>query len=253
MNLKKLAIATLASLSITPAVATADIIEMTMDGLFTLSTSGVVVTNTDALGNSFSGNRTNITGTITLDTATGNGTGTINSFDLLGSGPATFSNIFFGLIGDGVGGPGSLTVYDMDLSWAGNTFQAAGIMNAAGLFDNLSVGTISSGCAACASSETPAFSTGPGGSSIIGPTPWAWDAFTVNYNTTRSNRSSIGPITVDPFGSPLISGPLAGSTIHLDFTTLSVTSVTASVVPVPTAAWLFGSGLISLIGIARRK
>lgn len=31
------------------------------------------------------------------------------------------------------------------------------------------------------------------------------------------------------------------------------TSVTASVVPVPAAVWLFGSGLIGLIGIARRK
>jgi len=28
---------------------------------------------------------------------------------------------------------------------------------------------------------------------------------------------------------------------------------TVSVIPVPTAVWLFGSGLLSLIGLARRK
>lgn len=33
----------------------------------------------------------------------------------------------------------------------------------------------------------------------------------------------------------------------------SVNSVTVSAVPVPAAAWLFGSGLLGLIGVARRK
>jgi hypothetical protein len=37
-------------------------------------------------------------------------------------------------------------------------------------------------------------------------------------------------------------------TIHLD----SV-SVAPQVVPVPAAVWLFGSGLLGLVGIARRK
>jgi len=36
-------------------------------------------------------------------------------------------------------------------------------------------------------------------------------------------------------------------------TGFSTTAIPVSVVPVPAAAWLFGSGLIGLIGVARRK
>ena len=34
---------------------------------------------------------------------------------------------------------------------------------------------------------------------------------------------------------------------------MSVTAAGISAVPVPAAVWLFGSGLIGLIGVARRK
>ena len=38
-----------------------------------------------------------------------------------------------------------------------------------------------------------------------------------------------------------------------DFATGSITAFSATVVPVPAAVWLFGSGLVGLIGFARRK
>ena len=42
--------------------------------------------------------------------------------------------------------------------------------------------------------------------------------------------------------------PTLGITGHWD-----VSSFTATVVPVPAAVWLFGSGLLGLVGVARRK
>ena len=48
-------------------------------------------------------------------------------------------------------------------------------------------------------------------------------------------------ITFDGFNGP--ESPIDGSTLAID----------VQVVPVPAAAWLFGSGLIGLVGIARRK
>ncbi len=54
--------------------------------------------------------------------------------------------------------------------------------------------------------------------------------------------------------SPLIDNIAEGSQFNLDIgsgNSMTVTAVNA--VPVPAAAWLFGSGLIGLVGIARRK
>ena len=47
-----------------------------------------------------------------------------------------------------------------------------------------------------------------------------------------------------------LSGNLLGSFIS---PTNSGVSAIATVVPIPAAVWLFGSGLIGLIGVARRK
>jgi len=47
------------------------------------------------------------------------------------------------------------------------------------------------------------------------------------------------------FGDTAGADPLSLNSWGLDITT--------SVVPVPAAAWLFGSGLLGLVGVARRK
>ena len=55
-------------------------------------------------------------------------------------------------------------------------------------------------------------------------------------------------------GLGLTGQPQIGDMSNSDlghFVTVSVTSVSA--VPVPAAVWLFGSGLIGLVGVARRN
>ena len=59
---------------------------------------------------------------------------------------------------------------------------------------------------------------------------------------TANTGGSIG-------GSPQQTGSFQGSSINFDIVTLTETTV----VPVPAAAWLFGSGLLGLVGVARRK
>jgi len=75
-------------------------------------------------------------------------------------------------------------------------------------------------------------------------------------------------------GSPMSDGPFQGSNVNLDILTMTATGFDANTtiakncdfdpsgnlcgiplgpVPVPAAVWLFGSGLLGLIGVARRK
>lgn len=54
-------------------------------------------------------------------------------------------------------------------------------------------------------------------------------------------------------GSPMIAGPFWTYNASIDIASMSVIMYSASPVPVPAAAWLFGSGLIGLVTMARRK
>lgn len=47
--------------------------------------------------------------------------------------------------------------------------------------------------------------------------------------------------------------PLGGNSYTVNFSDGSVIEVDVQVVPVPAAVWLFGSGLLGLVGIARRR
>ena len=58
--------------------------------------------------------------------------------------------------------------------------------------------------------------------------------------------------TADTGTSLLISGSYTDSNF-IDAPITSATLATVSAVPVPAAVWLFGSGLIGLVGMARRK
>jgi hypothetical protein len=64
-----------------------------------------------------------------------------------------------------------------------------------------------------------------------------------------------GPFTDDGIsGSPMIDGPFRGLNVNFDIGSgNSLTVLSVSSVPVPAAVWLFGSGLIGLVGFARRK
>jgi hypothetical protein len=53
-------------------------------------------------------------------------------------------------------------------------------------------------------------------------------------------------------GSPMIDGPFGGFNANFDITSVHINAVTSEI-PVPAAVWLFGSGLVGLAGVARRR
>ncbi len=98
-----------------------------------------------------------------------------------------------------------------------------------------------------------------------GPAPLATTSFNTTAICVPSSPQSgeclgvavtgAGPFFDDGIaGSPMIDGPFTGLQVSIDIgsgNSLRVLSVSA--VPVPAAVWLFGSGLLGLVGIARRK
>jgi len=81
---------------------------------------------------------------------------------------------------------------------------------------------------------------------------WSFDLTTLNI---VDQTSSV--LNMNGTGYLFVAGELAGHAANWSFSSQSLTSysmtVTTTVVPVPAAMWLFGTGLIGLIGIARRK
>ena len=71
--------------------------------------------------------------------------------------------------------------------------------------------------------------------------------FDCGVGTVGSFCSSVDTDGIAPLGTVMQNGPFAGDNITFAF------EGTVSAVPVPAAVWLFGSGLIGLIGVARRK
>jgi len=85
----------------------------------------------------------------------------------------------------------------------------------------------------------------------------AWDDvlgdFTMASVTFQAIGSGVSSLLISEWGiNPWASG---GSLLNPDFAAASVTVAEApiSAVPVPAAVWLFGSGLIGLLGFAKRK
>ncbi len=78
---------------------------------------------------------------------------------------------------------------------------------------------------------------------------------TLGVNCIGNALSGGGPFTDDGIsGSPMIDGPFPGLNVNFDIGSgNSLTVLSVSTVPVPAAVWLFGSGLIGLVGFARRK
>jgi hypothetical protein len=101
----------------------------------------------------------------------------------------------------------------------------------------------------------------------------AWDA-TANIGGNGTTTTTGGyTVAIGIGGSPMLDGPFTGYNANFDVTQLTPTGYddTASLppncsfdpsgnlcpptptVPVPAAVWLFGSGLLGLVGVARRK
>ena len=266
MNLKKTILSTAVAGALTAAVAApaqAAVIDMSYAGLFTmLDPAGVVLQNTSYpyYGDTSWGYglRSQISGTMQFDTSTGAGSGTVEPFEFFNKGPAVAQGVFFQSIG------GGLMLGNMSFLWNGANIATQIVLDGSGLFGALGGGIPPIG----ATLDQSACDTGAGGLPCalpasdgvnkgkipIGPVPIATSSFNTvggnGDNTTTLGQLSLG--TDDSIGgSPMDNGPFSGFNANFDIT--SVTIVAPPGVPVPAAVWLFGSGLLGLVGVARRR
>jgi len=204
----------------------------------------------------------------------GTGTGSMVPFNFFNQSlppPATAKNVFFQAIGNGstsAPGPGTLVLGNMLFDWNGTLgIPVSIVLDAQGMFAYVQGGsynvtdTING---ASPGALLPA-SNGTKASLQIGLVPIA----TTTWNTTSTctpildtagsptgnclnvNPSGVLPLIANTIGgTPMIDGPFYGFNANFDMSTLHLDSVE---VPVPAAVWLFGSGLLGLVGIARRK
>ena len=200
------------------------------------------------------GLRTQISGQMEYDISTGTGSAVINPFNFF-SGPMLVTReIIMQSIGDGAGGSGSLIAGAMRFDWpgGGTNIPAEIIWDASGFFAAmpLSAGQVISGVGAIPASDAILKGSYP-----IGPAPFATTTFDTD-GVSITGDDGIG-------GSPMTTTPFMGASFNLDFTSLTNTGYIVveecppicgpGEVPVPAAVWLFGSGLLGLLGVSRRK
>ncbi|MBU1191445.1 MAG: VPLPA-CTERM sorting domain-containing protein [Gammaproteobacteria bacterium] len=274
----------------TVPAAQADIITADWVGMFVLlDFTGAALANTSIYYKGSNQYQTPISGTISFDTATGSGAATLLPFDLLsGTLPAEAVGISFQAIGDGMGGQGSLVLGNMLFNWGGNYgIPVSIVLDGAGFFGGVQAGLINdrdltqgevAGFGAVPASDGTYTNTTYGYLNL-GPVPMA----TTEWNTTplcvdlsgQTNGGCMGvspsgalPLVVDSAandneyaqgdgigigGNPMADGPFTGYNVNFDITAMTNISVVTPAVPVPSAAWLLGSGLIGLMGVARRR
>ena len=265
MNLNKSLVSTAVAAALTGALAApahAAILDMSYVGLFTmLSPTGVALQNTsypyygDPTWNF--GMRTQIAGTMSFNTDTGAGSGTVNPFEFFNGGLAVASGVNFQSIG------GGLMLGNMSFDWNLNSITTNIVLDGTGLFNALGFGLPAVGTtldqAACIgmalNCALPASNGIAKGALPIGVAPIATSSFNVAGSTgfgTTLGQLSLG-IDDGIGGSPMDNGPFSGFNANFDMTSVTVTGVTVAAVPVPAAVWLFGSGLLGLVGVARRR
>jgi hypothetical protein len=266
-----------------PQQSSAQILQFDWEGRFIIiDPNGAILSNPSITTKGANTFQTPINGTFTFDTETGAGTGTVEPFDFFGnppSLPAAAKDFAVQAIGDGLGGAGTRILGNALFDWNGNfNIPVSLVWDGAGLFSAISAGlpvggTVSGVGAIPASDGTYIDVTW--GYLANGPTPIA----TTTFNTTNVagcllgdcidvNPSGTLPIITDttPFGAgvyhstrtagiggnPMQDGPFTGFNANFDIQSLTLTGHFPAV-PVPAAVWLFGSGLMGLIGIARHK
>ena len=266
MNMKKTVLTTAmtAAIGLSATTAQADIISADFTGLFTLvGPDGTFVNvNSDAGGAPWYGNRTPVAGTVSFDTSTGAGSGTVDPFSFFAAGNATADSVSFQAIGNGAGGPGTLVLGNLSFNWGGtNGIPVSIVLDAAGFFGavggGLTTGDTVSGVGALPATDDFLFGAKGSYTLPIGPVPIA----TTTFNTTDIGAITVGtnpsgtlPFTDDGIGgSPMKAGPFPLFNANFDITDLTITDVDTGVIPVPAAVWLFGSGLLGLVGVARRR
>ncbi len=258
MNINKSAIALALAAALTSTASHADLIELSYEGVFTLLDS-----NGNALQNvSYPyygdttwgyGLRTQISGSIQYDADIGYGMATVNPFDFLNSNAANISNFDLKYAGN------QLIIGNMTFDWNSSSSTTQIVFDASGLFaqlPTLQIGDVydASTCTTSGACATPASDGIKGGAYTIGPVPISTSTINTygqtGYNTTLT-QLSLG-IDDGIGGSPYDNGIFSGFSTNFDITSLTVTDLIPSI-PVPAAVWLFGSGLIGLVSVARRK
>ena len=238
--------------------AYADTYTFSFSGEFTMLTStGTPLTNTSSSSNSWSGLRTDITGTMTYDTVAGTGSGTIAPFQFFsGTSPAVAQAITFQAIGNGVCTtsspsscqPGNLLLGNMLFNWSGNNgIPVSIVMDASGLFGAMG-SALTPGSVVQGVGTLPASNYIKNGTFPIGPVPVA----TLTQNTTpvasctgtwpNSTCAGLNPSGGLPLvpdtsvptgyspsqtgigGNPMIAGPFVGFNANFDFVKMTVTS-----------------------------
>jgi hypothetical protein len=217
------------------------------------------------------GFRTQVSGTMTFDLATGAGSATVNDFDFFAGGAAQATTITMQVI-DPVNG---LVQANMGFNWNSNTgIPVSLILDARGFFGAISGGYAGSDVIDQATvagyGALPASNGMNKGKFPIGPVPMATTTLDTALISTAPAQcaddvangvaagnclglnpsSEIGVIAGNDGlgGSPMIDGPFAGFNANFD-----ITSAHINPIPVPAAVWLFGSGLVGLAGVARRR
>lgn len=281
-----------------PQSASADIITLNWSGYFhLLDDQGAVFANT-SISTKANQYETPISGTMTLDTASGAGTTSVSSFEWLANPiPATFQTMQLQMIG------GTLILGNGLWNWGGNTNMPFSIVwDASGLFDAMPTiyangnGTVISGVGVRGAVDgsfvggVPAgaahfepYASSSSGYMDLGLVPMAttkWNATPLcapvnTFTCLGVNPSGALPLVADnaanlydynPLylggdgsasngiaGSPMLGGPFMDYNLSMDIATMTVTNVVVPQVPLPAAAWLFGSGLAGLVTMARRK
>lgn len=281
MNIKKTALATAVSAAIgVPAgAAVADTITLDWSGAMTMfepsGTSTLYSVADDANVAPYWGYRTAVSGTMFFDLDSGTGSATINPYQWYGNQPSEnliTTSVSLQAIGNGFGGEGSLILGNMGFNWGGNNGVPVSIVwDAAGLFgyldgldpnasptDGATSDTLSGFGATAASDGENTWVTGnPATFSLpMGPSPMvttAWNTTAIGTVTLGTNPSGTLPLVADTSpGNPMATAPFPNHMVNYDITVMHVTSYISSV-PVPAAVWLFGSGLLGLLGVARRQ
>ena len=91
---------------------------------------------------------------------------------------------------------------------------------------------------------------GPGDANFAAPFDWGATAnipVVLNWGITGNNWATIDGDSNGIPGTAMTAGPFTG------FSPFFNVNTQAAVIPIPAAAWLFGSGLLGLVGVARRR
>ena len=230
--------------------------------------------------NGWYGNRTPVSGTMSFDTSNGAGVATVNDFfffgDTTGSGSGTSVARALGVTFQVIDTVGTM-VGSMLFSWNGLGHSVSIVLDASGMFGSLPAAptTVISNVGSLPATDGLDFNPKVAVTTYpLGPSPAATTtlntgagcsgltlATVANAYTITTNGPNVGTCTTGMSddgigGSPMNSTAFSSFNANFDITSVTVDSFVptpVAAVPVPAAVWLFGSGLLGLVGIARRK